>query len=291
MGEKYQNNLYLKNGLSPFFKLWYSFCMFYHKAKKSLGQNFLKSKSALTTIIETADPNTDDVILEIGPGKGALTEKLLMSSGKVIAVEKDDVLFEFLSNKFKHEILNKKLDLIHGDILDFDQSVFDFYKNHDYKIVANIPYNITGQIIRKFLTGTPKPSNMVLLVQKEVSDRIVARDGKESLLSLSVKLYGTPKYIKKVPARDFSPAPKVDSAILHIKDIQSPQLTSKEEEVFFEVLHAGFSHKRKILIGNLSQKYSKEKILTLFSTLGLNEKIRAEDLSLKDWLEFAKKLS
>lgn len=265
--------------------------MFYHKAKKSLGQNFLKSKSALTTIIETANPNTDDVILEIGPGKGALTEKLLSFSGKVIAVEKDDALFEFLSEKFNHEIKEKNLDLIHGDILDFDQSVFGFYKNHGYKIVANIPYNITGQIIRKFLTGTPKPSSMVLLVQKEVSDRIVARDGKESLLSLSVKLYGTPKYIKKVPARDFSPAPKVDSAILHIKDIQSPQLTSKEEEVFFEVLHAGFSHKRKILIGNLSQKYSKEKILTLFSTLGLNEKIRAEDLSLKDWLELAKKLS
>lgn len=291
MGEKYQNYLYLKNGLSPFFKLWYSFCMFYHKAKKSLGQNFLKSKSALSLIVDTANPKGDEIILEIGPGKGALTEKLLAFSGKVIAVEKDDALFEFLSEKFNHEIKEKKLDLIHGDILDFDSSIFSFYKNHDYKIVANIPYNITGQIIRKFLTGTPKPSGMVLLVQKEVADRIVARDKKESLLSLSVKLYGTPKYIKKVPARDFSPAPKVDSAILHIQHIHTPDLTQEEEVLFFNVLHAGFSHKRKILVGNLSEHYPKEQLVSFFSDHSLNEKVRAEDLTLSDWIALTKHLS
>lgn len=265
--------------------------MFHHKAKKSLGQNFLKSKSALATIIDTANPNTDDIILEIGPGKGALTEKLLVSSGKVIAVEKDDALFEFLSEKFNEEIHLGKLNLIHGDILDFDVSALHVHKNHTYKIVANIPYNITGQIIRKFLTETHKPTDMVLLVQKEVSDRIVARDKKESLLSLSVKLYGTPKYIKKVPARDFSPAPKVDSAILHIKEIKSPQLTKKEEGLFFEVLHAGFAHKRKILIGNLSEKYKKKYMKSLFEELNLSDKIRAEDLSLLEWISLARKLS
>ncbi len=265
--------------------------MFHHKAKKSLGQNFLKSKSALNTIISTANPTSNDTILEIGPGKGALTEKLLSYNGKVVAVEKDDALYEYLSEKFASEIDSKNLHLIHGDILESTPISLDLRKNQEYKIVANIPYNITGQIIRKFLTGEHKPSFMVLLVQKEVAHRIVARDNKESLLSLSVKLYGIPKYIKKVPARDFSPAPKVDSAIISITKIKKPDLTPTQEALFFEILHYGFAHKRKILAGNLSEYYPREKIQELFSHLSLNEKIRAEDLKLSQWIEIVKYFS
>ncbi len=264
--------------------------MFYHKAKKSLGQNFLKSKSALKTIIETGQITPEDTIIEIGPGKGALTEHILQSGATLIAIEKDDELFAYLSDKYQEYISTKKLTLIHSDILDLDDSFFKL-PTKNYKLIANIPYNITGQIIRKFLTATHKPTDMVLLVQKEVSDRIVARDGKESLLSLSVKLYGTPKYIKKVPARDFSPAPKVDSAILHIKDIQKPNLTPQEETIFFDVLHAGFAHKRKMLAGNLSLKFPKEKVLALFSDLSLSEKVRAEDLTLSQWVDITRSLS
>src|SRR3989344_5080984 len=183
-----------------------------HKAKKSLGQNFLKSESALRKIIEVGEMRQNDVILEIGPGKGKLTERLLENSEHVIAIEKDNELFEFLKEKFSAQIKNGSLVLIHDNILNFNASAYGLAPSA-YKIIANIPYNITGAILKKFLTADRQPERMVLLVQKEVAERIVARDGKESILSISVKAYGEPKMVMKVPARYFSPAPKVDSAV------------------------------------------------------------------------------
>ncbi len=229
------------------------------KAKKSLGQNFLTSQSAVSKIVDTADPRGDDIILEIGPGKGVLTKKLLFFAGKVVAVEKDDNLFEFLKEKFKKEIEANKLDLIHGDILDFDPNIFSFYKDLNHKLVANIPYNITGAILKKFLSAETQPELMVLMVQKEVAERIVAKDKKESILSLSVKIYGEPKYIQTVKAGSFSPAPKVDSAILLIENISRGGFvngrhgvsTLEREMRFFEILRAGFKSKRKKLVSNL----------------------------------------
>jgi 16S rRNA (adenine1518-N6/adenine1519-N6)-dimethyltransferase len=187
------------------------------KPKKSLGQNFLKSEAALRKIIEVGEIKKDDVILEIGPGKGALTSRLLEHAGLVIAVEKDRELFELLKIKFNKEIEEKKLKLINEDIL--EDGITTTLKPLRYKIIANIPYNITGAILKKFLTAENQPTSMVLMVQNEVAKRIVARDGKESILSVSVKAYGTPKLVMKVEARYFSPAPKVDSAIISIKDI------------------------------------------------------------------------
>jgi len=230
-------------------------------AKKSLGQHFLTSQSAVDKIVDVSDPSGDDIILEIGPGRGVLTEKLLLFAGKVIAVEKDDGLFEFLKERFKKEIENGKLDLIHGDILDFDPNIFSFYKDLNYKVVANIPYNITGAILKKFLSAEYQPECMVLMVQKEVAERIVAKDKKESILSLSVKIYGEPKYIQTVKAGSFFPAPKVDSAILLISDISkgffllTPSVNGGKEAGregrFFELVRAGFKSKRKKLISNL----------------------------------------
>lgn len=173
-----------------------------HKAKKSLGQNFLKSIPALHKIIESGEISNSDIILEIGPGKGALTEKILEKAGLVVAVEKDKNLFDLLSEKFAEHIKNKKLILVEADILDFE--IEKIIKNKNYKIIANIPYNITGAILKKFLTEKSQPSLMVLMVQNEVAQRIVARDKKESILSISVKAYGEPKIIMKVPARYFS---------------------------------------------------------------------------------------
>ncbi|MEK7186755.1 MAG: rRNA adenine dimethyltransferase family protein, partial [Patescibacteria group bacterium] len=144
------------------------------KAKKSLGQHFLRSEKALMSIVDAADINADDVVLEIGPGEGVLTERLMFFAGKVIAIEKDDGLYEFLKTKYKKEIERGKLDLIHGDILDFDPSLLRFYKDFGYKIVANIPYNITGAILKKFLSADYQPETIVLLVQREVAKRIVA---------------------------------------------------------------------------------------------------------------------
>lgn len=259
------------------------------KAKKSLGQNFLNSSKALMDIVNAAEINADDIILEIGPGKGVLTEKLLQFAGNVIAVEKDDDLYELLKEKFSSEIEKGNLDLIHGDILEFDPSVLKFYSDFNFKIVANIPYNITGAIFKKFLSAEYKPECMVLLVQKEVAERI-AKEKKESILSVSVKAYGNPKYISTVKAGSFVPAPKVDSAVLLIENISNTFFKEFSEEKFFLALRAGFASKRKKLSSNLREVYSKEKIDKTFADLKIDPNIRAEDLKLSDWKNILIKL-
>ena len=249
------------------------------KAKKSLGQNFLKSESVLHQIVEAGDIKKTDIILEIGPGKGALTSKLLEKAKTVIGIEKDYELFEFLKIKFEKEIKNKNLILIKGDCLDFKPKS---YKLKSYKLIANIPYNITGAILKKFLTEQIQPENMVLMVQHEVATRILARDGKESILSISVKAYGEPKMITKVDKRYFQPSPKVNSAVIKISNINRATFIDKKvaEDKFWEIVKKGFAHKRKKLSGNLKNVISKEKL----SKTGIKDK-RAEDLSLKDWLD------
>lgn len=256
-----------------------------HKAKKSLGQNFLKSQLALSQIIKAGEINKKDTIIEIGPGKGALTIKLLDVAGHVIAIEKDSELVELLKEKFKKEILNKKLTLIEGDVLNYEPEI------RNYKLIANIPYNITGAIFKKFLTGKNKPETMVLLVQKEVAERIVVKDKKESILSISVKAYGTPKYIAKVSKKYFSPSPKVDSAILQITNISSEVFTNKKsEEMFFKILKTGFAHKRKLLIKNLSQVFEKESLENIFNKYDISLKSRAENIHLKNWINITKEI-
>ncbi len=277
--------------------------MMIHKAKKSLGQNFLKSESALVKIVAAGEIKPNDIILEIGPGKGALTEKLLEKAGTVIAVEKDRELLEFLKTKFEKEIKEEKLKLIDGDILEFNisQAVLSFahglagegtQKTEDlrkipkllgYKIIANIPYNITGAILKKFLTAKVQPEVMVLMVQHEVATRILARDYKESILSVSVKAYGEPKLITKVDKRYFSPAPKVNSAVIKIIQISRRLFVENNlsEEKFWQVVKTGFAHKRKKLSGNLKDICPKD-ILTPYADK------RAEDLTLSDWVQLAR---
>jgi 16S rRNA (adenine1518-N6/adenine1519-N6)-dimethyltransferase len=251
-----------------------------HKAKKSLGQNFLKSELALREIIKAGEIKKEDIILEIGPGKGALTERLLENSDHVIAIEKDRELFAFLQEKFKEEIMSKKLLLLEEDILLFS------VKEKKYKVIANIPYNITGAILKKFLTEIYQPELMVLMVQHEVAKRIVAQNKKESILSVSVKAYGTPKMIMKVPARYFSPAPKVDSAVIKIHSISRNLFIDNniKEEKFWGIIHAGFAHKRKVLIGNLKDVYKKNNWLEILEKVGLTKNTRAEDVRLEEWI-------
>lgn len=250
-----------------------------HRAKKSLGQNFLKSEGVLRQIVEAGDIMENDVILEIGPGKGALTEKLLGSRCKVLAVEKDKELYEFLKDKFAKEISSGQFNLIYGDILEFNTSTYNL-KPTAYKVIANIPYNITGAILKKFLTEENQPKVMVLMIQHEVATRILARDGKESILSISVKAYGEPKLVTKVDKRYFSPMPKVNSAVIKINNINREVFIKNKvsEEKFWEIVKKGFAHKRKKLAGNLKElTFLKKETL---ETLGNK---RAEDLSLKDW--------
>lgn len=248
------------------------------RAKKSLGQHFLKSEQALLAIIEAGEIKSTDVILEIGSGTGALTEKLLATGAKVIAVEKDEALFASLSAKYPN------LELTHGDILDFTPSEVP------YKLIANIPYNITGAILEKFLSAEHQPELMVLLVQKEVAKRIVAQDKKESILSISVKVYGAPKYIQTVKAGSFAPMPKVDSAIIAIENISKDFFDSFSEKEFFKLLKEGFKAKRKKLSSNLSTIFGKEGVRKAFVALNLDENTRAEDVGVETWHKLGKSL-
>jgi len=262
-------------------------------AKKSLGQNFLTSKDIVSVIRDASDVNANDLVLEIGPGMGFLTETLVLFARKVIAVEKDVELARFLKDKFDGAIKQNRLEIIERDILDFDPNILSFYKELNYKLVANIPYYITGAIIKKFLTAKYKPELMVLMIQKEVAQRIVAKDKKESVLSLSVKVFGKPKIVRSVSKKYFTPQPKVDSAVLLIENISNDFFKKIDENFFFQILKAGFSHKRKFLLRNLTgaDVASREKLEKIFKKLKISNKIRAENLCLKDWSKLCFELS
>lgn len=258
-------------------------------AKKSLGQHFLTSTAARAHMIDAADVNGDDIVVEIGPGRGFLTESLLLFAGKVIALEKDMGMIPVLSEKFKKYIESDRLEILERDVLEFDPAVLSFY-NHSYKVVANIPYYITGAIIKQFLSAAHQPTSMTLLVQKEVADRIIARDGKESILSVSVKAYGTPKYVSTVKAGSFNPAPKVDSAILHIGNISKNFFDGFSEDFFFGVMKSGFAHKRKMLRGNLADTFDPQKVEHAMQQAELIPTIRAEDVTREQWGTLAAQL-
>lgn len=263
-----------------------------HRAKKSLGQNFLKSKKALADIVQAARIAPGDTVLEVGPGKGALTGALLAAGAHVIAIEKDRELIPLLEESFAEAIHSKQLELMERDIVEFEPAHHLLLKKH-YKLAANIPYYITGLLFRKFLESAYQPDTMVFLVQKEVAERIVARDGKESMLSISVKAYGTPKYIGKVGKEYFSPAPSVDSAIIAVYDISKDRLGNITEKAFFDLLHAGFAHKRKKLAGNLKEgvpECDKETISTAFSACSIDADVRAEELSAEQWICLAENM-
>lgn len=235
-----------------------------------------------------AEVSRDDTVLEIGPGTGLLTRVLLGRAKRVIAVEADDELIPRLQETFAAEIASGALTLIHEDVRKFDPNSIKC----PYLLVANIPYYITGELFRQFLTAEHKPASMTYLIQKEVAERIARpKNGKEGLLSLSVRAYGSPKYRFTVPRGAFVPAPNVDSAVLSVENIRSDAFGSKtEEEWFFTILRAGFAHKRKTLKGNLSELATPSQLLEAFATAGIDEKARAEDLKLPTWMALTRAL-
>ncbi len=251
-------------------------------AKKSLGQNWLVSQSALSKIVEAAEIKRGERVLEIGPGKGALTEKLLLAGAEVTAIEKDRRLTLPLQEKFEREIKNGQLTLLEADALKLPESLLADLA--PYKLIANIPYYITGEIIRNFLESDFQPAKAVIMVQKEVAQRIVTSDGKQSILSISVKAYGAPRLVCTVPRGAFRPVPNVDSAILVISDISKNFFTNITEKDFFTIVKKGFAQKRKLLKSNLD--ISTEKLIEC----GLEEKARAEDLTLGEWQTLAEKI-
>lgn len=264
--------------------------------KKSLGQNFLRSDKALRQIIEAGDLRTaangkdgqSDLVIEIGPGEGVLTEKLLETGVKVITIEKDNRLIPILTEKFSEQINNGQLEIIHADVLSLD--IEKVTANKKYKLIANIPYYITGMIMQMFLEATHKPEKIVLLVQKEVAERIIARDNRESILSLSVKLFGKPKIIDRVPRGAFHPMPSVDSAIILIDDIEKTyeenikNISKKNLENlvpnFFKTIKKAFNQKRKQIGSTLG--VTDEQIKSV--NANLSSKSRPEELTVQDWI-------
>lgn len=271
-------------------------------AKKSLGQNFLNNTRIPKLMADAGDVGKGDVVLEIGPGTGVLTRELLARGARVVAIEADERAVASLQESFHTEIAAETLVIIHADIRmfpDFPRTTLGKsgdslatlgITEHSYKVVANIPYYLSGILFRTFLESTLQPSTLVFLVQKEVAERI-ARDKKESLLSLSIKAFGNPRYVATVKRGNFSPSPKVDSAIIAITDIAHARLKDITEPVFFTILHAGFAAKRKQLLGNLTKLYSRDTLLHTFSSLGLKDDVRGEDLTIETWCTLASLLS
>ena len=250
--------------------------------KKSLGQNFLTSDVVPRWLTEAGEVTASDTVLEIGPGTGALTKSLLKTGAVVVAVEADARAVVILETTFASEIAGGKLQLHHLDARTLDVPSLGLSQ---FKVVANIPYYLSGFLLRTLLEGEAQPTTLVFLMQKEVVTRIV-RDPKESILSLSVKAFGVPKYIKTVTRGHFNPPPKVDSAILQITNISRDNFTDTDEPaIFFNLLHLGFGQKRKQLLTNFSQVYDRDTLITVFTTLGIALDARAETLPLSIWLE------
>jgi len=255
------------------------------RAKKSFSQNFLVDDSALKKIIESAEINTGESILEIGPGLGVLTGRLLVAGGEVVAIEADRDFLGYLKKKFQ----NDNLKLILGDAISVVDSLKfkEEFLSSDFKVVANIPYSITSKLLRLLLEAPKKPKLIVLLIQQEVAERIVAPAGKMSLLSLSVQYFGWPRIIEKVSKNSFWPVPKVNSAIIKITEIKS-RFDSETEKEFFRLARVGFASRRKTLANNLSAGFqiARPKIIAIIKKSGFLENIRAQELGIEDWLIF-----
>ncbi len=265
--------------------------MFNPAPKKSLGQNFLTSIPARIAIVNAGELSSSDTVLEIGPGKGFLTKGILESGAKVVALEKDRELIPLLSETFAQEIASKQLQVIEGDALEFNPLSQKLMAN-GYKLIANIPYYITGAILSTYLSSHHQPCTMVVLVQKEVAERVCAKDGKESLLSLSVKCYGEPKLVYRVSRGSFFPIPNVDSGVLKVSNISRNNFKNQyHEALFFKLIHAGFAHKRKFAISNIKTIFPDNNIPLLFEEVELSEKVRAEDVSLHTWLSISIRLT
>ncbi len=248
--------------------------------KPKLGQHFLTRPEIAGWVASSIDISDEDTVLEIGPGHGILTNELLKLAKTVIAIEKDRELVKELKGRFSCEIENKKLVIIGEDVRNFDSKDCKHLQN-GYTLCANIPYYITGYIIRKFLTSEHQPKSISILIQKEVAERIVAKNNKHSILSLSVHAYGTPKLEKTVKAGAFSPPPKVDSAILSIKKISRKNFNNKEQEnIFFEIVKTAFSQKRKTIGATLKNTVN----INDFVRCEIDKKTRPEDVSLEKWL-------
>ncbi len=258
--------------------------------RKRFAQHWLKSQQALQTIIEAAELKANDEVLEIGPGTGILTRQLIIRASQVIAVEVDRDLFKKLQHQFAQQ---GNLSLIQGDILRLDLS--SLVTPLPNKVVANIPYNITGPILEKLLGSISHPDRqyekIILLVQKEIAERLCAKAGSKTFGALSVRgqYLAQCDFISIVPAKAFSPPPKVDSAIIALTPRSFP-LTAKSPELLENLVKLGFANRRKMLRNNLKTLISPQQLQRILEQLEINPLARAEDISVSNWVRLCNQL-
>lgn len=248
--------------------------------RKSLGQNFLTDPAILRRIVESAELPPQAEVLEIGPGLGSLTRVLAQVARRVVAVELDSTLIPLLD-----EVVAPygNVEVLHGDILQFDPA--RLMSSEGYFVVANIPYYITSAVMRHLLEASIRPQRVVLTIQREVAERICAAPGEMSLLALSVQVYGTPRVTLRIPAGAFYPPPKVDSAVVRVDLSPQPRIPAEQLEIFFRLIRAGFSQKRKTLRNALSGGlgWKGERAESLLRQAGIDPNRRAESLALEEW--------
>lgn len=277
---------------------------------KFLGQNFLVDQNVLDKIIETADLKAGDNVLEIGPGLGTLTDALCRAGANVAAIEKDKELIPVLKDNLKKY---KNLSIINDDFLQIDfekvktlllgngvsklnlETPFPSERSHtpiNYKIISNIPYYITSPVIRKIFSFPVKPTEIVFLVQREVAERISAKQGDMSLISLFVQFYGTPSVIEIVKPESFFPKPKVESAILRISIDKKRKISQEKVNALWHLAKIGFSSRRKTLVNNLSAGFRlpRKNFEDIITSLGFTDKARAQELSVEDWIKLLGKM-
>ena len=248
---------------------------------KSFGQNFLIDRSVLNTIVEAADIQPDDQVLEVGSGTGVLTRELAKQARRVVAVELERDMLALLA---KTTSAYPNIELVARNLLFLNPE--EVFAQDPYKLVANLPYYITAPTFRHFLESANPPRLLVVMVQQEVAQRIIAEPGDLSVLAVSIQFYGRPRIIAQVPARSFYPAPKVDSAILRVDVKPQAPLLPEERDSFFRLVHAGFSEKRKQLHNSLTHGlHSKnEQVRAWLAAAPIDASRRAETLSIEDWL-------
>lgn len=245
--------------------------------KKSLGQHWLRDREVLARIADVADIHQTDTVLEIGPGLGTLTSELLRRAARVVAVEIDEILAQKLPGQFP----GKHLEVVNQDILSYDLRQLP----SDYIVVANVPYYITSKIVEYLLTSPHRPRTIVLLVQKEVAERLAATPGGMSILAVSAQVYAEVSLDIVVPAHFFVPPPKVDSQVVVLETRTQPFIEAGNEKAFFRIVKAGFSAKRKKLRSSLAGGLgiSTHDAEALLHTAGISPDQRAEALSLEEW--------
>lgn len=263
------------------------------RPSKGLGQHFLIDERVLEHILAAAELRPEDTVLEIGPGLGVLTRALAERAGRIVAVELDAKMVTILRERLADF---DNIQIVQGDILEHDPATLVAQEAQpqapEYKVVANLPYYITSAVLRHLLEASHKPRLIVVTVQFEVAQRILAGPGEMSLLAVSVQFYGRPELVTRVPAGAFWPPPQVDSAVLKIQVYEQPPVKADDVAWFFQVVRAGFSQRRKQLKNALAAglHYGREEVAAALEAAGIDPRRRAETLRLEEWAAVARAL-